>query len=61
MGETGGFGDQLVFFIQGGLLARHLDVESGGFGEPIAADTPMGGGDFLDEPEFDRADGMELA
>ena len=34
------------------MLAGHLHIEGGGFGEPIAAHAPVRGGHFLDEAEY---------
>ncbi len=60
-GETCGFGDELKFSFKIRLLVNYFQVEGGGFGEPIAANAPVSGCHFLDETDFDQANGIEAS
>jgi len=62
VGEGDGGADGLVagadFFVEGGGVAIHLEVEGGGLGLPGAAEAPLGGDDFGDEDALEGADGI---
>ena len=56
-GEGGGEAAELVVVL---VLAGEAVFEEAAFDGPEAAHAPVGGGHFLDHPELDAVDGVEV-